>query len=208
MRKLGGIYKQYGLGFIPIILKSVLRRFGFLKETLLYFEKNLNSEDIEKRLSNYNYSDIKVLSFNDFDNCDYLDENKKALYKKRLESGDYTVFGIFKGQQLVYYSWISFKHLGLPFGFNTDVSLSKDEALLEDSFCHPNYRGNGYHAKVNVLRLKTIMQKGKKRVIVIVLKGNTPAIKVQQKSGFKLKKKLILTKIGSKTNIKTVSVND
>lgn len=208
MRKLVGIYKQYGLGFIPRILKSVIRRFGVLRETLLYFEKDLNSEDIEKRLSKYNYSDVKVLSFSEFDNCDYLDENKKALYKKRLESGDYTVFGVFKDQQLVYYSWISFKHLGLPFGFNTDVSLSKDEALLEDSFCHPNYRGNGYHAKVNVLRLKTILQNGKKKVIAIVLNGNTPAIKVQQKSGFKLKKKLILTKIGSKTNIKTVSVND
>ena len=108
----------------------------------------------------------------------------------------------------MYYSWISFKDLGLPFGFNTDVSLSKDEALLEDSFCHPNYRGNGYHAKVNVLRLKTILQRGKKKAVVQVLNGNTPAIKVQQKSGFKLKKKLILTKIGSKTNIKTVSVND
>lgn len=208
MKKLKERYKQYGLGFIPRTLKSILRRFGFLRETLLYFEKDLNSKDIEKRLSKYNYSDVRLLSLKDFDNCDYLDDNKKILYKKRLESGDYTVFGIFKDQQLVYYSWISFKYLGLPFGFSTDVPLSKDEALLEDSFCHPNYRGNGYHAKVNVLRLKTILQKGKKKVIAIVLKGNTPAIKVQQKSGFKLKKKFILIKIGSKTNIKKVSVND
>lgn len=202
MSKILSLFKQYGLGAISRIVKSIFRRLGFMYEVLLYFEKELDSEDIQNRLANYDYSDVQSLTLKDFDCCDYLDDNKKTLYKERFESGDYDVYGIFKDEILVYYSWISYKYIGLPFGFNEKIPLLESEALLEDSFCDPRYRGKGYHGKVNILRLKTILDKGKNKVVVTVLKGNTPAIKVQLKSGFTISKNIILSKMFSKMNIK------
>ena len=202
MGKLKTLYKQYGLGVISKLFKAALRRLGFLRETLLYFEKELDGEDVQRRLSTYDYSDVQLLRLKDFDSCDQLDDNKKALYKERLESGNYSVYGIFKDGLLVYYSWISYKDIGLPFGFNKKIPLLQNEALLEDSFCDPRYRGKGYHGKVNILRIKNILDKGKNKAVVIVLKGNTPAIRVQLKSGFTIAKTIVLTKMFSRRSIK------
>lgn len=207
MNKITILYRQYGLRFIFRILKSVANRVGLLYETLYYYEKELCIEDIEQKLSNYDYSDVRELTLTDFDRCNYLDKKKKALYKERLESGKYTALGIIKDNILVYYSWISFKEVGLPFGFKKTIPLSNSEALLEDSFCDPKYRGRGYHGKVNILRLKKILEAKKYKAIVIVLKGNKPAIKVQLKSGFIKVKQVNLIKIFNKKYIKIKDTN-
>jgi hypothetical protein len=192
---------------VPRILKSILRRIGFIYETLLYFEKELHIEDIERQLALYDYSDVRLLTIEDFNLCVHVNQVMKDRYQLRLKSGYYDVYGIFKDNMLVYYSWISFKNIGLPFGFNEKTPLLKNEALLEDSFCDPKYRGRGFHAKVNILRLKRMLEKGKSKAIAIVLKGNAPAVKVQLKSGFKLKGKIFLIKVFSMKRIKHLKIN-
>ena len=64
------------------------------------------------------------------------------------------------------------------------VYLAPNEGYLEDSYCAPIARGRGLHSKMNNYRIKKIYEAGKNRVIVIVQEGNTPAFKVQFKSGF------------------------
>jgi len=64
------------------------------------------------------------------------------------------------------------------------IYLADDEGLLEDSYCAPSARGRGIHGKMNIFRIKKLYEFGKKKVIVIILDGNTPAMKVQLKNGF------------------------
>ena len=130
------------------------------------------------------------------------------LFKKRLESLDYKAFGIFKDMKLVYYSWVSFESISLPFNFKNRMILDENEALLEDSFCDPNYRGRGYHSMMNIVRLKTVLETGKKNAVVTVLAGNKPAIRVQKKSGFIIAKKIKLTRVFKKERIKYIAFND
>lgn len=200
MNKIKLLYKQYGLGVFNRLFKSLLLKFGIINEKLIVLEKQIEKNDIENRLVNLDISDVKTLNIEDFDLCDLITEQKKHLYKSRFLSGNYTAFGIFKNKRLVYCSWISWKEIGYPFGFEK-TQLNTTEALLEDSFCDPEYRGLGFHGKVNIVRLKTILEKGKKNALVLVVKGNRPAIKVQLKSGFTHTKTIVLRKILGKSKI-------
>lgn len=196
------LYGQYGLGVFNRLIKSALIRFGLIYETLLVFEKHLNYEDLNKRLSRIDISNVKKITLKDFDNFSGLNQSRKELYKKRLDDGSYLVFGIFNDNKLVYYSWVSLKNVLLPFGFKSKFNLQSNQALLEDSFCDPNFRGLGYHSKVNLVRQKAILDSGRTEAIVFVVKGNTPAIKVQLKSKFILTNKIVLKKIFNKEILK------
>lgn len=202
------LYKQYGLDVFKHLIKSILLRFGLVYETLYVFEKNLILKDVNNRLERYDTALVRDLNLSDFDMCSELQDSKKQLFKERLELGTYKVFGIIFNNELVYYSWISLSKMGLPFGFDNEIALNENEALLEDSYCNPSYRGRGYHSMVNIIRLKAILDSGKNKAIVFVLKDNIPAIKVQIKSGFELSKKIKLTKTFGKQKIKYINLND
>jgi hypothetical protein len=74
------------------------------------------------------------------------------------------------------------------------IELEDNEALLIDSYCHPDYRKYGIHLYMNNFRLEQIMSEGKNRVVVIVLKENRPARTTQRKSGFRCEKVIIYNK--------------
>ena len=202
------LYYQYGLGIVTRLLKSGLIRLGIVYETLYFFKIALDADDISKRLKKYDSSLVKSLTLNDFDYCEFLSDEKKLLFKKRLESVDYKAFGILKNTKLVYYSWVSFKSISFPFNFKKTITLDETEALLEDSFCDPNYRGRGYHSMVNIVRLKTILETGKKNAVVLLLAGNKPAIRVQKKSGFLISKEIKLIRFLNKERIKEINFYD
>ena len=208
MKKLRNLYKQYGSGIVTRLVKSGLIRFGIVYETLYLFKITLDAGDISKRLKEYDTSLVKSLTLTDFDYCDFLSGEKKLLFKKRLESLDYKAFGVFQDMKLVYYSWVSFNSISLPFNFKKTIPLDETEALLEDSFCDPNYRGLGYHGMVNIVRLKTVLETGRKNAVVTVLAGNKPAIRVQKKSGFIIAKKIKLMRVLNKERIKYTAFND
>ena len=208
MNKIKILFDQYGLGIIKRLFKSGLLRFGVVYETLYFFKIVLDPDDISKRLKQFDLSQVKSLTLIDFNYCDFLSSEKKLLFKKRLESLDYRAFGIFKDMKLVYYSWVSFKSVSLPFNFKKTLLLDETEALLEDAFCDPNYRRRGYHSMVNIVRLKSVLENGKKNAVVTVLADNKPAIRVQKKSGFLITKKIKLIRVLNKERIKHIAFND
>lgn len=110
-------------------------------------------------------------------------EEKLELYKKRLDDSSYYGYGIMEAGKLIYSTWFSIDNLGLPI-ITTRIPLLPNEGLLEDSYCAPEARGRGIHGKMNYYRLKKLSELGKNRVLAIVQDGNTPAMKVQMKSGF------------------------
>ena len=108
---------------------------------------------------------------------------KLELYKQRFKDLDYHGFGIMEDGKLIYSTWFSTDNLGLPL-ITKRIPLLPNEGLLEDSYCAPSARGRGLHGKMNFYRLKKLHELGRDRVLAIVLDGNTPAMKVQLKSGF------------------------
>lgn len=195
-------YKQYGLKLFSRAFKNLLRKVGIHWESFYLLRCAIDIQSIENKMLKYNYVDVKEINLCDFEKSNYFNSDKLKLYQNRFDSGHYSCFGIFSNDELIYSTWISWKNMNFPTFFNKTDVLNENEALLEDSFCHPNYRGKGLHSKMNLFRLKIIHQHAKEFALALVLKENTPAMKVQQKSGFILYKKITFLKIFNKKTIK------
>jgi len=205
---IGDTYKQYGWRIFPRLMKSVLRRLGIQYETFYLLEWKVNAEELNNKMKHYDFSDIKELTIDDLKTSGSFSEQKKRLFQLRLNSKEYSCYGIKLGDEIVYSTWISWSTMGYPSYFNKTEHLKQNEALLEDSFCHPTQRGKGLHSKMNLFRLQTISEKGRSTVLALVLKENTPALNVQLKSGFRIVKKIKFLKVGSRKKIKEIIVDD
>ncbi len=169
-------FGDYGKYFLHRILNIYVYK-------LHYFVLKINYDDLIVKSNDINI-EIRELTLEDFNYGDpaFFKAKKKEEYKKRFQDNNYKAYGVFDNSKLIYSTWISFKNLGLP--IPCKIKLNENEALLEDSYCHPDYRGLGIHSKMNLFRLKQIYEQGKTYAIVIILEGNEAALKVQKKYGF------------------------
>lgn len=200
-------YKQFGNQLFIRIFKSVLRKVGIHRENFYLLKCAINNSDIQSKMVKFNYEDVIELELADFQESPFFNIEKLQLYKNRFDSGNYSCYGIIENGELIYSTWISWKYMNYPTFFNTTSPLNENEALLEDSFCHPVHRGRGLHSKMNVYRLKKIGEKGKHYALALVLKENTPALKVQLKSGFSIVSRISYQKNWGKVTIKTRNWN-
>ena len=129
--------------------------------------------------------DVKELKYEDFLRGDpkVFKGKKMELYKQRCQDPTYKAYGIIENGCLIYSTWISLRRMGMSVE-RKPVYLASNEGYLEDSYCALTARGRGLHSKMNNYRIMKIYEAGKNRVIAIVQEGNTPAFKVQFKSGF------------------------
>lgn len=188
---------------IKLVYKKTLRLvLSLLQKTLntyfikcYYFKGKININKLDNRLLNLSINPVK-LSYNDFLNSDSIEFGKKKLnlIKTRLNSGNYVAYGEFIDGKLAYSTWVSFKYLSIPI-INKAITLSSNEALLEDSYCHENFRGRGLHGKYNLFRLKLIYEASKSFALVIVFSNNLAAIKTQEKAGLVISGSFIVGKI-------------
>lgn len=149
-----------------------------------YLRLNTDIDVVNKELEGFNLP-VKELTYEDFLKGDktVFHGEKLELIKNRLQDSNYKCYGIIENGKLVYSTWISLERLGLS--VNTKpIYLLPHEGLLEDSYCAPVARGRGLHGLMNFYRLKKLYELGKTTVLAMVLDGNTPAMKVQLKSGF------------------------
>lgn len=179
------------------LLKFTLRKFGVIIQNYFYLEHRIDKANLKEIFATFDYSDVKELVFTDFlkGEKQVFTLSKLRLIQKRLDSDKFFAYGIIKDDVLVYSTWVSFDKLNFNSNFKKKIDLRENEALLEDSYCHKNYRGNGYHGKMNIWRLDRIAKKDRDTVVVLVERKNTPALKVQKKSGFRVAKKIKITKI-------------
>ena len=171
-------------------------------------ECRIDELGIEKKIQLHDYSDVKEFYYDDVKDSNLFDNKKKELFKKRFESKNYSCFGIKSNHEIIYLTWISWNHMNYPSIFNMREPMMRDEALLEDSFCNPIYRGMGYHSKMNIYRLNIMLANGIKKAIVLILKENIPAIKVQLKSGFKISQIIKYRKFFNLSRIKKIKYYD
>jgi len=149
-----------------------------------YLRLVIDIDDINKRLEGFDLP-VKELAYEDFLHGDPKEFTtaKLKFIESRLKDSSYKCYGIIEDGVLVYSTWISLHKLGLSVD-TKPIFLADDEGLLEDSYCAPSARGRGIHGKMNNYRIKKLYEYGKKKVIAIVLDGNTAAFKVQLKQGF------------------------
>ena len=173
--------KKHGLVKSSIFVLSKLFKIGIMK--FHYLKIDINYSEVLKHIENIDPV-IKELTYADFllgDETVFCGE-KLEVIQKRCDDISYKAYGIIEDNRLIYSTWISLEKLGLP--IKSNYTLRKDEGLLEDSYCHPSKRGKGLHGSMNFFRLAKLYELGKTKCIAIVLDGNTPAYKVQMKSGF------------------------
>jgi len=195
--KLKSFFNQYGILAIPRLLKAILRRVGIITETFLLLKYELNEMDVINKFNEYDYSDVKEITKNNISKISFLNSDKIKIFKNRFHYGNYSCYAIVKDKEIQYLTWISWECMNYPTFFKKKEKLKFDQALLEDSFCSPIHRGKGYHSKMNIFRLKKILDNDKLEVLALVLKENKPALKVQLKSGFYYYSKIKFIKIGS-----------
>ena len=194
--KTKGFIDQYGWSAVPRLFKAVLRKFGIIIETFFLLKYKLNEIDITHKFNQYNYSDVRELTEEDISKIKFVSSEKLEIYKNRFHSGNYSCYAIIKNKEIQYLTWISWSDMNYPTVFEKNEDLKPEEALLEDSFCSPEHRGQGYHSMMNIFRLKKILDKQKSEVLALVLKENKPALKVQLKSGFYFDSRIKFIKIG------------
>jgi len=187
---------QYGyVNSIKRIIKSILRKIGIRHEQYLYCVKELQGCEI-KKLPPKIQGEIKELNNDLILNSSLIQfsDRKLELFKKRLRDENYIGFGFFHHNLLIYYTWISYKEFSMSIP-SQGIILASDEALIIDSYCHPNYRQYGIHQYMNDFRIEQIKNKGKTKVVAIVLKENIPARNTQRKSGFECIKLIVYNKL-------------
>ena len=172
-------FKQIGQA---ILRKYLGTQFGRIH----YLRLDINAENVKTSLANFDLI-VKELRYEDFllGNRSEFHTKKLDLIKERLCDPNYKAYGIIEDGRLIYSTWISIERLGLPVQLKNPINLLPQEGLLEDSYCDPIARGRGLHSKMNNFRIQKLNELGKTEVLVLVLNGNTPAFKVQMKSGFK-----------------------
>lgn len=172
--------KKYGInGILQLVLKKLfkteLMKFNYLKISLDY-------NSIQDKLKNFDLS-VKELTYEDFllgDKNEFFGEKLRVI-KNRFNDPTYKCYGVVAKGVLVYSAWISLQKLGLP--IRSNIQLLTNEGYFEDDFCHPSYRGQGIHGKMNSYRLSKLYEFGKTECIIVIVSTNTPAIKTQINSG-------------------------
>lgn len=194
--------KQYGIkNSFKRAVKSLLRRIGIQYESFYLMVNHIDPNELKQKMQRYDYSNVKELTYDDFKLGDpeVFTPAKIQLIKSRFEKGNYWAYGIVENNQLAYSCWINANELEIPKIINKSLPLEKKEALLQDDYCHPLYRGKGFHTKTNLYRLKIMTELNLINAVVIILVDNIPAYKTLVKSGFKVEKIIRFIKIFNKT---------
>lgn len=194
--------KQYGVkNSFKRSVKSLLRRIGIHYESFYLMVNHIDPNELKQKMERYDYSDVKELTFDDFKLGDpkVFTPEKMQLIKTRFETKKYWAYGIVENNILAYSCWVNAHELQYPTVIHKTIPFNENAALLQDAYCHPKYRGKGYHSKMNLYRLYKIMEKNIPKAIAIVLFENIPAYKTQLKTGFKVEKIIRFIKIFNKT---------
>lgn len=203
--------KQYGVkNSFNRAVKSLLRRIGIQYESFYLMVNHIDPNELKQKMERYDYSDVKELTYDDFKLGDpeVFTPAKMQLIQSRFETGKYWAYGIVDNNILAYSCWVNAHELQYPTVIHKTIPFNENAALLQDAYCHPKYRGKGYHSKMNLYRLYKIMEKKIPKAIAIVLFENIPAYKTQLKSGFIVEKIIRFIKIFNKTFQKEEEYHD
>lgn len=173
---------------IKKLLHKGLTAIGIRKEQYYLFQIEITKEKLECNplAEGFDAVEINAYNINEYDFS--LFEKKINQFINRLSNPTFRMYAVVEGKKVCYYTWISFDEFIFPRYVEQKKELNHDEAFLFDSACAEEYKGRGFHSYMNIFRLRKIYESGRKSGLVLVLEGNSPAMKVQVKSGMKIVK--------------------
>lgn len=169
------------------IKQAILRKYlGTQFGRFHYFRLDINVDDVKASLEDFDLT-VKELVYEDFLLGDKFEFHTKKLdlIRERLNDPNEIAYGIIENGRLIYSCWISTKILRLPVKQKKPIFLLPHEGKLDDGYCDPAARGRGLHSKMSNFLIQKLHELGKTQVLSFPLAGNTPAIKVRTKRGFK-----------------------
>lgn len=195
IKQLSDTSKQYGfLNAAYLVFTKIGEKFGYYQEVYTVFEQNLDAVKTTRPLTNGFYcSELSLADLNTMQSS-WLSQEQVQAFRNRLSEPGCIGLGIYTqtGNELVYYFWISFNKIEFPAhldAFHT-LHLGPTEAYLYDGYCHPGYRGKGFHGFAAVYLMNKAFEAGKTKVITIIRSINRSAIVSQEKVGFRAKKEI------------------
>ncbi|WP_290798054.1 hypothetical protein [Flavihumibacter sp. UBA7668] len=196
--------KQYGFpNALYLVFTKIGEKLGYYHEVYTVFEQELNSAKTTRPLAAGFYSrELSMEDINQLTNT-WVPQEQLHGFKNRLLKPGNIGLGIFveTTHELAYYFWLSFEKIEFPDyldAFHT-LQLGAAEAYLYDGYCHPDYRGNGFHGFAAVYLMNRAREAGKTNVITIIRSINRAAILSQEKVGFRPTKEIRFN--GFKTRI-------
>lgn len=200
--------KQYGIkNAFRRLIKKILRLLSWEQETFFLYGKKISSDDsyadLPSEFEAREIFDVEPLKKSPFD----FNHDKLALFKKRFLTDGFHCYGAFKSGILVYYCWISTSEFDFPSG-TYKRELSVNEGLLFDAQCHSSARGAGVHGAMNGYRCQQLVEKGKDKALVVLLKENIPAIRSQIRIGFELFEQINIFRLFGKTKVTVKNMSD
>lgn len=169
-------------------IHKVFTVIGIRKEKYYLFQIEITEKNFQCKLfaKGFEIVEITLVNISDYDFS--LFGKKYDRFVDRLSNSSFRLYAIVEGKKVCYYTWISFDEFIFPRYVEQKKELNHDEAFLFDSACAEEYKGRGFHSYMNIFRLRKIYESGRKSGLVLVLEGNSPAMKVQVKSGMKIVK--------------------
>lgn len=173
---------------LKTFLHKVFTAIGIRREAYYLFQIEITEENLKFKPLAAGFVAVEIDCEN-IGNYDFsLFAKKYDRFVKRIKNPSYRLYAVVEGKKVCYYTWISFDEFVFPRYVKQTKKLQPNEAFLFDSACADEYKGKGFHSYMNVYRLRMIYESNRRIGMVLVLEGNTPAIKVQQKSGMKIAK--------------------
>jgi len=193
---------QYGpVNSVRRFIKLLLRASGVYFETFWYLVNELDEENIKSKMRNFDYSDVRRLTVDDFKTSFHkvFNEQKLDLITKRLNNDRHKGYGIFHDGHLIYSAWISTDKIIYSSSISKTTPIRSHQAILEDSYCDPDFRNKGLNTKMTLYRLSKIAEIGLTEAVSIVTVDNRPSLKTLLKCGFQRVKKISVIKILGRT---------
>lgn len=129
---------------------------------------------------------FRELSLEDFHrqallNPEWFTPGKMADMEKGLAIEGNHAYGLYEGELLICYGWISLKCFGL-----NPTPLLPTDAYLWDAYTHPAFRGRRLHTDLSHYCIQRAFGYGKLRVVVIVADYNRASSQTYKWLGFRL----------------------
>ena len=171
---------------IKTLLHKCFTAIGIRKEKYYLFQIMLTKEKLQCNPLPESFIAIEVTSGNVHDFDFSLFAKKYDRFLDRLKNTKDHLYVVLNGQRVCYCTWVSFDSFIFPRYIKQTKKLQPDEGFIYDSACAEQYRGIGLHSHMNMFCLRKIFENGKLKALVLILENNTPAFKVQVKSGLKI----------------------
>lgn len=187
MERFASMRKRYGWGGLLRNASGKLLRLAGLNVSRWYMyaipvaETDFN--DLDRKLTGYPFKELCLEDFRRQTvlNPDWFTPAKMDDVERGLGIEGNHAYGLYEGELLVCYGWISLERFGL-----SEERLLPTDAYLWDAYTHPAFRGKRLHKYLSIMCLRSIAGYGKSRAVVIVANYNRASRQTYERSAIVL----------------------